>query len=82
MSFISRADLVSNPDFAEAVFFFCSQDDVYADFCDRFGTSDLSLCEYVAYYRFDDFVEWYSANYSTVLWKVVRNGNILSFRSE
>lgn len=82
MSFMSRSDLVGSPDFAEAVFLYCSQDDVFDDFCDRFGLSDISLCEYVAYYRFNDFLEWYQSVYPSSPWKVVRNGNVLSLRSE
>lgn len=43
---------------AEAIFFFCQQDEIWDDLCDKVIAEDLSMLEYVYKYRFVEFGQW------------------------
>ena len=43
---------------AEPAFFFVQDPDVFADFCRRSETEDLSVMEYIALYKRAEFEEW------------------------
>lgn len=54
---------VSDPYFAEAIFHFVSDLEVFEDFCLKSIEEDLSIAEYVQKYRKSDFSVWFEKHY-------------------
>lgn len=60
---MNKIDL-SDPQYGEAMFHFLRcNNEAFDDFCMKSIERDLSVAEYVVYYRRDEFIKYYNSHY-------------------
>lgn len=60
---------IHDPVYAEALFHFVGQKQIFNDFCEKnmMQVSDMSFAEYVYKYKLDEFEKWLAESFPSLL---------------